>query len=232
MKKFILAAAVVLGCAAMASAQESYAPEKGDFSVELQFNPFSDNFKTFQIENLQGRYFASDKDAVRFGIGFGVHNDKNIPDPKENDKTWDKTSTGHIAFNVGYERHFFSNGRVDLYAGAGVSYRHDFASAKGHSEFDGDKYEEISCNQAGEARVNNIFGVDVFTGIDFYVYKGLYVGAELGLSLKYNVMPGVYTKQTKNGSDLEGYPTDPVGKVTGFDFSSVCNPALRLGWTF
>ena len=41
MKKFLISAALVAAVAAPAVAQNEYAPEKGEFSVELQFNPFS-----------------------------------------------------------------------------------------------------------------------------------------------------------------------------------------------
>ncbi len=43
MKKFILAAALVAAMAPAAVAQDEFAPEKGDFGVELQFNPFSND---------------------------------------------------------------------------------------------------------------------------------------------------------------------------------------------
>ncbi len=42
-----------LAVSATASAQESYAPAANDFSVEIQFNPFSNNFTTFQIDQLK-----------------------------------------------------------------------------------------------------------------------------------------------------------------------------------
>ena len=57
MKKFLISAALVAAIAAPAVAQNEYAPEKGEFSVELQFNPFSNNFETFKIDQIKGRYF-------------------------------------------------------------------------------------------------------------------------------------------------------------------------------
>lgn len=88
MKIFMLAGA--LAVSATASAQESYAPVANDFSVEIQFNPFSNNFTTFQIDQLKGRYMFSDKDALRFGIGFGVDQNKLTPDPEDAEETWGK----------------------------------------------------------------------------------------------------------------------------------------------
>lgn len=60
MKKFILAAALVAAMAPAAIAQDEFAPEKGDFGVELQFNPFSNDYTTFRDSEygLTGRYFS------------------------------------------------------------------------------------------------------------------------------------------------------------------------------
>ena len=90
MKKILTLAAVMLATAFAANAQESYAPEKGDFSVEIQVNPFSNNFTTFKLDALQGRYFFSSKDAMRFGIGFGIESKKDNDDT-QNDDLWTKT---------------------------------------------------------------------------------------------------------------------------------------------
>lgn len=66
MKKFILAAALVAAMAPAAIAQDEFAPEKGDFGVELQFNPFSNDYTTFRDSEygLTGRYFITNKDAL------------------------------------------------------------------------------------------------------------------------------------------------------------------------
>lgn len=48
-----IAFASVVAIAANAQAQTEYAPEQGDFSVELQFNPFSNNFSTFKLDQFK-----------------------------------------------------------------------------------------------------------------------------------------------------------------------------------
>lgn len=80
MKKLFIAAIALVACVS-AKAQETYAPEAGEISTEIQFNPFSDDFGTFKLDQLKLRYMFSDKDAIRFGIGFGVDNHKVTPDP-------------------------------------------------------------------------------------------------------------------------------------------------------
>lgn len=236
MKIFMLAGA--LAVSATAFAQESYAPAANDFSLEVQFNPFSNNFKTFQIDQLKGRYMFSDNDALRFGIGFGVDQDKITPDPEDAKEVWGKSKTGNFSINLGWERHFFSYKRVDLYAGIGLGYRYDYAGAT-TQQLDSDDKElkgsVVNCtdaNGSGE-RTMHQFYVNAFTGIDFYVYKGLYVGAELGVKFGFKSTPAYYTKggydNGKWKEDLEGAKRN---KVSGFNLACYAEPALRLGWTF
>lgn len=237
MKIFMLAGA--LAVSATASAQESYAPVANDFSVEIQFNPFSNNFTTFQIDQLKGRYMFSDKDALRFGIGFGVDQNKITPDPEDAEETWGKAKTGNFSINLGWERHFFNYKRVDLYAGAGIGYRYDYAGATIQTLDSDDKEIKgsiVNCTDEDGSgdRTMHQFYVNAFTGIDFYVYKGLYVGAELGIKFGFKSMPayfkkGDYNDNNKWDEDIEG---EKRNKVSGFNLACYAEPALRLGWTF
>ena len=87
------------------------------------------------------------------------------------------------------------------------------------------------------------FGINAFTGVDFYIYKGLYLGAELGLG---------YTYKTALKGYAEGYSKSEVtyfdgsiqtfydnkidikynDKISSGNFAFKCNPMLRLGWKF
>lgn len=231
----------VVAIAANAQAEEAFAPEEGDFSIELQFNPFSNNFKTFQIDQLTGRYMLSNSDALRFGIGFGVDNQKITPDPDNEDvESWGKSSTGNFSIDLGYERHFYSNGRVDLYAGASLGYRLTTASGKEYYKRDredaiekmyhnvGISYDGNGVSMTGD-RTSHTFRVTAFTGIDFYVYRGLYVGAELGIRFGVTSYPGYYIEEKDGNGSEEGNPED---KMTSISFKTLCEPALRLGWKF
>lgn len=219
-------------------AEESYAPEAGEFSVEVQFNPFSNNFSTFKIDQLQGRYFFSNKDAVRFGIGFGVSTDKEIADPDNNSDLWKKNREGNFSIDLGYERHFFCNKRIDLYAGAGIGFSMNLTSTaeqfEGLADMSDADSEAILTKKLYNEGSWYQFGVKAFTGIDFYVYKGLYLGAELGLKVGFKNFPGVYTKgaYTENGKWNENEKSDKGESTNSFDLSLYAEPALRLGWTF
>ena len=86
------------------------------------------------------------------------------------------------------------------------------------------------------------FGVNAIFGMDFYIYKGLYMGAELGLGyafetyLKGSYKETVTTITTPYGGtpDIE---TDFIDekfedKMTSGNFGFRYNPMIRLGWRF
>ncbi len=231
MKKIFTLAIVALAAAFGANAQESYAPAKGDFSVEIQVNPFSDNFTTFKLDALQGRYFISDKNALRFGIGFGVNSKKD--NNSNNDKDlWTKTTTSTFNINLGFENHFFNYKRVDLYAGAGLGF--NMQKINTTNNLGNDRKTTIS----NSGNSFNEFAVKAFTGIDFYVYKGLYVGAELGLKIGAKYFPA---QVEKGGTPIDGpnagqwsnsYEKSKGNSSSSFVLATYAEPSLRLGWKF
>lgn len=230
MKKVLFAAIALVASVTPAMAEESFAPEAGDFSLELQFNPFSNNFDTFKLERLQGTYMLSDKDGLRFGLGLGIHSGKNTSN--EDNDSFTSSKYGDFSINLGYERHFYNYKRVDLYAGAEINFKHRWAGSK-QEKYDSDNnwYEtdETINYISNGAKAGNDFGFNIFTGINFSVYKGLYVGAELGLGLDFqNDSWGKNKVTTKDDvTESKGF-----NKSKGFDLEFKANPALRLGWTF
>lgn len=237
MKKFILAAALVACMAPAAIAEDDYAPEKGNFGVELQFNPFSNDYSTFREAEygLAGRYFITNKDAIRVQLAFGIHKDI---DNTDYDTTGDETyvtlhnNTRHSNFNInlGYERHLVTKGRLDVYAGAQVGVGFDSYGSTNEQWNPTEKVVEKYWQNTANGKIGSTnFNFGIFTGVDFYVYKGLYVGAELGLDLKYRSMHREVSK--KNGEELnKDAHKQPTDKAV--DFGTFVQPALRLGWTF
>lgn len=231
MKKVLFAAIALFAAATPAMAEESFAPEAGDLSLELQFNPFSDNFETFKMERLQATYMLSDKDGLRFGLGLDLQNGKHTG--AEDYDSYTSVKYGSFSINLGYERHFFNYKRVDLYAGAEIVYKHRWAGAKSEA-YDADNVwyetkEAINYIPDTDKKAGNDFGFNLFTGINFSVYKGLYVGAELGLGLEY-----ANDSWSKNKTITKNDTEESKGfdKNKGFALAFKANPALRLGWTF
>ncbi|MDE7409884.1 MAG: outer membrane beta-barrel protein [Muribaculaceae bacterium] len=230
MKKLLTAAVMAIAAVFGANAQESYAPEQGDFSVEIQINPFSNNFNTFKLDALQGRYFFSSKDALRFGIGFGIDSKKENQNTNDDD-LWTKTTNSNFSINLGYEKHFFNYKRVDLYAGAGLGFKLNRIK---ETQNLGDDRKTVTAN-AGDSY--NEFVAKAFTGIDFYVYKGLYVGAEFGIKIGAKHFPGQKVKGGwHNGGWQSGwdnnYEVSKSPSTSSFVLGTYAEPSLHLGWRF
>ncbi len=219
MKKILLAA-LVLGSAMCGYAEESYAPEAGQFSTEIQFTPFKSNGESFNMTALSGRYFLTNKDALVVELGLGGTNKKTVSDTANAD-AFESNYKGTFSLTLGYQRHFYQYKRVDLYAGAKVGYVHEFAGHK--SQYDKNNW---AWNNSG---TGNGFHAYLTTGIDFYVYKGLFLGAEINLGFE-----DVVATNTTHNTCVDGVKATEKTSIGGHDFSGGFNvqPTLRLGWSF
>lgn len=237
MKKFFIAAIALLASVTGVKAEENVTlPASGDFSVEVQFNPFGNDFDTFGLDNmkLKGRYFFGDQDAVRMGLGFGVNSNKVTPNPEGvgNEKDVNNTQRiGNFAIDLGYERHFVKKGRIDLYAGAGLGFamQNSCDTEKFYSN------NEQCTKKTFNKNSYTTFDVNAFSGIDFYVYKGLYLGAEIGVKIGFKTIPGQYTKgefSSISGTWSNDIKSKKGAKSTNLNLATYVVPALRIGWTF
>ena len=240
-----------------ASAQKDELPD-GMLAVELQANPFSNDFNTFKMTELKARLWLNNKHVVRFAVGLGMDTTKDDTDWSfdsrkvgegsdviQQNRT-DKTDAKELRLTLGYEYHLAQAGRLDFYVGASAGYegkyysgssesteswaRHgqgsyvpypntgsgSYPSSGGYYHYpDYDRtakqvtitnttsstdYSKMSPN--GDNNEHSLFA-NVFTGVDCYIYKGLYIGTELGISFKHGKSEnGSYTRiSTKTVTD-------------------------------
>lgn len=224
MKKFILLAIAAIASFGAFAQDNEYATEKGDFSTEIQFNPFNSDY-TFKLDALKFRYFVGDKDALTFEFGIDAVNRKNIPNTDE-DNVYTSNHNGSFRIGLGYERYFFNYKRINLYAGANLYYVHKFAGSKSINGKYGTEY--IGYDNVDDKYQSNGFGAGIFTGIDFSIYKGLYCGAELGFRIQDDIICGYKVKE------LGTTDKEIKHKQGGHDFSisTKVQPLIRLGWRF
>jgi len=86
------------------------------------------------------------------------------------------------------------------------------------------------------------FGINAIFGMDFYIYKGLYMGAELGLGYAFETyLKGSYKETvTTVTTPYNGLPVKETDskdekfedKMTSGNFGFRYNPMIRLGWRF
>jgi len=162
-----------------------------------------------------------------------------------------KVNNTEFGVSLGYEYHFAKFGRADIYAGAQVgiamnSWKQTIDSPTPYdTQADGSsKWITLKNEYKGAADTNNdgtldsyssfAFGAGVFTGLDFYITKGLYVGAELGINFASGKAKNFdATTQTLNASyavETTTVKTEVHESTTTLKFEVA--PALRLGWKF
>lgn len=247
MKKLSILVAGLLLATAGVQAQETetttFGPQAGSFGVELNFTPFGNS--VFSTQGIKVRYFFNEKMAIRGTIDFSASPrtdfsydvvNQGTPDEREVEYK-SKSNTGSFSIAPGFEYHFASFKRGSVYAGAEIGFGLQTASYKltnddndATTTIKGASYDITDGSITGN-RASTSFGAGLFTGVDFYVFKNLYVGAELGLRFTTTTESKVTVKTTDNvGDTVLDETIDDFARSSSFGF--FCEPSFRLGWTF
>lgn len=217
-----------------------------EHALRLKFNVELDNTKTGKtlVAPVPSDYTTT----VAYATAF---------DKYTHDKDYsNKITNTNFGVNLGYEYHFAKYGRADLYAGAQVgigieswkqteitptSYNKNAEGystwvnltneLKGAADTDGDNLADEFSKFA--------FGAGVFTGVDFYITKGLYVGAELGINFATAKAKNYDFKQqwldydaVNNVYSVKNQTTTVENNIKATSLKFEVEPALRLGWKF
>ena len=202
MKKCIVVLVVLV--ATMSTNAQSLFPEKGDFGLEICFKPFVENGGFNLLDNgVKIRYYFKDNNALRLRVGL------NLTKVHGKVVTSYNSAYSNIDLGLGYEHHWYMSDRIGLYTGVQVGYAKSFTSHDGYDTSDNN--ENASSYQ---------LAAGALTGIDVYIWKGLYCGAEMGLML-------THTKEREKEVNYVSHP-EHTYTIAGF----YCEPAIRLGWTF
>ncbi|WP_294545091.1 hypothetical protein [uncultured Bacteroides sp.] len=262
---FILLATLMM--AGNTSAQHK--PTKGSWSTEVQINPFDQDGETFSLDGLKVRYFFNDKNAIRLKVGFATTNSKYTDKDSDEEKGSSRDNQydykkGNFNIDLGYERHFNLGKRLDAYLGGSIGLGKNFASTKietysksTYNEYNGSRITETS--YTGELKNgaitssagNNVFdqadraswniNAAIFAGLDVYIYKGLYIGTELGIgcssrkSLKMEFDATTISKVTSGGQTTTTEDTideETTDNYRTTNFKTYIEPRLRIGITF
>lgn len=218
MKRILLLAAIA--CLTLGANAQVTKPTSGTFGLEIQMNPFDQNGHTFSMDGLKARYFFNEKNALRAKIGFDVTKNKK----SESGDAYTSSTSGSFKFDIGYERHFDLAKRLDAYVGGELGVVRDFAKSKNFT--DDDNWTKVK--NADGAAVG--FHVAAVTGLDFYVYKSLYIGAELNLGVESKVNKRSETIRCKNGKEETYKGANNKNRFTSASLN--VQPQLRLGWNF
>lgn len=232
MKKVFLTL-IALMTLGMVGAQAQNMPKRGSVSTEVMFNPFDQNGHTFSLDGIKVRYFITERDVFRAKLGFSLSSEKFQSNTSVND--YSRKRSGKVLFDLGYERHFPVAKRVDLYLGGLFGLEKFFAMNKGEVQHSSYKMRG-SCAEVGSSdnplanvspdnRAYSAFTLAAIGGMDIYLYKGLYIGTELG----FEIAPRKYDKVKYTVNDTEITTHDDS---SGLDLGFYIEPVVRLGYTF
>ena len=274
MKKLLFIVGLALTSLSASAQEQEVGIPAGLFTLEWKFNPFDYESKPVKVAQLNGRMFLNDKSAVRLGVGVGFDRDDDEHSSSDNGSASPVESSTKITndaltlrFSLGYEYHFANTGHLDFYGGVEGGYLGRFYSATEEStktdllsattsnvHYENTEYNKRSSD--GEKQNENGIFASVFTGIDYYIYKKLYIGAELGLTFNtgkkkngnYTEVEGYrqsigttvveervkkYSSDTGITTNYDGTTTQgPVTETKGTYTKIYIEPAIRIGWMF
>ena len=203
---------------AQAQTAETFAPKDGDISAEVQFNPLSNSNSNFQIDGLRLRYFLDSESALRLNFDLRVRSNKDYDRIEKGDfekDNYNKNVSSDWSLGLGYEKHHSVAARLNVYYGGEAGFAKTNTKAINSTE------KDKTTSKSGS------FGwyASALTGFDFYVYRGLYLGSELGFRYSH-YKKGITT--VKNDDDKTKYKEPDNSNSLGF----FVVPSIRLGWAF
>ncbi len=224
------------------------------FMVELNFNPFGSE-GVFSFEYLQTKYKIGNKTSLRLGIQFDRQkNSKTEEDYNKDEESKPTVFEESKLFGIkpGIEFRILENSKISPYWGfefsdvkkttnaeyVEYSTSYDFETSKYtyyeiKTKVDGAFREQINyyTNTYEKERAYHSLGANLLLGSDFYFFKNMYMGFELGLGyevIKYNKINVTITYEEENEEDIEeNYPSYKTKKMALY-----YNSAFRLGIRF
>lgn len=236
MKKVSVLIFAVFISASAVFAQSAFKPVGGKFSMELGFNPISITSGPVVNLGLKARYFLNEKWAIRLNIpmeSLSTHSISYGQSPTSTEDIKQTTKDRAFEFGIipGFEYHIGNMDRVSPYFGAelGIISRSVGGEIKNYNYDTKSSYKIKGSNIDGDDFSTFGFTVALLAGVDVYVTKGLYLGAEFGLAYG-TYRSGKIVETTKVGESTTTLEDDDFIRVNEFGFNT--QAMIRVGWTF
>ena len=196
-------------------------------SLETQFYPRV-NSGVFE-PNIKARFIFSDQHVLRSNLMFNYQNNKReILESNGNGVGSVETLSQNVLMSLGYE-YIFNTNKLRPYLGFELLF------GVGKDEVYGSRTDSIvfvsDFNYSSKVSSNNI-GFGVFSGFDFFITDGLYVGTELGFQfLATKFSRGEFKQMDASSTTAPEIVTAiPENKNTALGASAV--GVIRVGWMF
>lgn len=214
-------------------AQESndYKPQASFYSIEVGLTGGLLNTSINLSENslLRGRYFLSERSALRLGLNLSSETDKTNywESLGSKNKGVHNVMNKSATVNLGYEQHFKGTSRLSSYIGGDVLLGFGRLTEKG-DQTNGERYiENYSFNYTESGKT--VLGVRGIVGTDYYFAKNLYLGLEIGLSIVKSFSGKTKLTKTENGQ-TESYEIKSEG--SSLEIKPTVVSGIRLGFVF
>ena len=205
----------------------SFAQIDKGLSLETKFDIFSRNGNI--SPNIKGRYFFNEQNAMRLSLAVDYADNTTEIFEVDGEGVGSVQKTNSFStLSIGYERHF-SEEKLSPYIGG------EFNMGFGAISTYGSRTDSVvfinDFNYSSKQSLNS-FGVHIFTGVDYSLYKGLYIGTEIGYQFtSINTKRGEF--KTDDASSTTNSSTNTSIPSNNFkSFSLVNMGVIRIGWFF
>ncbi|MDB4920622.1 MAG: hypothetical protein JWQ54_2605 [Mucilaginibacter sp.] len=221
---------------------KSLKPQAGNFSTELNFNPFNGQLKlNNSLNQVKVRYFVNSSVALRLGFNLSKKDStSNFNNPYGVNSSFynDSRHTTTYGVNFGFEKHLAGTRRLSPYIGADVYYakkssNQTIVNNQSTTTVSGGW---LSYSYNGNATIQTVqengysrYGVNLISGFDFYIAPHFFFGYEFGFDLSKKNYDNVNVTVTGQGS---GNNNNSNSTVSAFNFGTNLMNGIRLGYNF
>jgi hypothetical protein len=187
-------------------------PVSGDWTFEMNFNPFSAS--PLSLNYVRTRMFMSDDFALRTGLTLGI-------------RSGEPNKTFEYGLFPGVEKHFSGTERLSPYIGAELVLAGKAASSSATSNSVTTTTKGTWADGSNRGYFN--LGANVVIGTDFYFSRHIYCGLEAGFGFSLMNYSDLVTSVIVNGGSTT---TTTTAGGSAFQLGPNFNSAIRVGFVF
>lgn len=236
MKKLVLILGLVsTGFAVHAQTKQElpFKPTQGDVTTEFGLTGGL-NSTNYSLNDgaglLRFRYFAKERLAYRVGLRVATDNETQKVYGPNGEEGFRKEKENQVQLNLGIEKHFAGTDHLSPYIGADLLFgiEKPKTETENFNPAGGGSYQP---NVSSEIKGPGIFslGLRGVIGADYYIAKHLYLGAEAGLGIAYE-MAGKTKATFRNGTTTTNTTIDSPGNT--FEVAPTIITGVRIGFVF
>lgn len=197
-----------------------------NISLESQFSLLE---STVSTANLKVRFHLNDKHVLRTNWQFSYFSETSEILEADGDGVGSiqQIISGN-SISLGYERHFQVD-KISPYIGSSIGYGFGKDNEYG-SRTDGILFVN-DFNYSSEQKTSSIL-FDMYSGFDLNLYKGLYIGTEVGFRLMNSKLHRGEFRTEDASSTTDATTSTSIPEKKSITFSLVNMGVLRVGWKF